>query len=256
MMILLSPTKIFDERHPSFYPPQSEPIFQKKSQILRELLRQLSPKELETQLKISPSLAQLNYERYQEENPLGFSGLSLFKGESFKYLKRETFTPEEIEYSQKYLRIFSGLYGLLRPLDNIHPYRLEMTNRLNLPESSSLYDFWRRDINDSLSREIEKRGGVCLNLASDEYFRTLQTGDPLFEKIRFITPLFKERRGDTYKTISTSAKQARGRVARFVIAGRLTSYESLLSFREEGYRYMPNESRPDQPHFYRDPPKS
>ncbi len=240
MLFLISPAKTLDLSSSYGNLPLTMPSFLKCSEILIKKVRKLSPADLEQLMGISPELAQLNYDRFKAWNlpflPENARPAALtFKGDVYLGLQAETFGTAEWEYAQQHLRILSGLYGLLRPLDLIQAYRLEMGTALANPKGKNLYAFWEKTLTDALNAELEeKKIEHVINLASQEYAKALN-----FKKIRaeVITPNFKERKNGKYQMISFFAKKARGLMCRFAIEQKIESPEQLKAFDLEKYFY-------------------
>jgi cytoplasmic iron level regulating protein YaaA (DUF328/UPF0246 family) len=206
-------------------------------------------------MKLSDSLARLNHQRFQEfdphtARPKGSKQAALaFDGDTYVGLRAREFTPEQMQFAQQHIAILSGLYGLLRPLDAILPYRLEMGTRLATPRGASLYEFWGDRIAQKINQRLKKSGnGVVLNCASQEYFGAVPEGAL---KAKVITPVFKEVRGGVAKIVSFSAKRARGMMARYVVDKRVTDVEAIKKFKEDGYKFVSKESTESQWLFLR-----
>lgn len=238
MLFLISPAKTLDLNTPFGNLPISMPAFLDRSETLIKTVKRLSPANLSELMSISPELAQLNYDRFQAWNlpflPENARPAALtFKGDVYLGLQAETFGTAEWEYAQKHLRILSGLYGLLRPLDLIQPYRLEMGTALANPKGKNLYVFWEKTLTDSVNAELEEQKiDYVINLASQEYSKALN-----FKKLRakIVTPNFRERKNGKYQMISFFAKKARGLMCRFAIEQQIDSPEQLKAFDLEKY---------------------
>ncbi len=250
MRILLSPSKT-----QTFELPEPEqftlPQFLEDSQQLMDILTQQSRAQIGELMQISDALASLNYERFsrfslpfspQNARPAVFA----FRGDVYDGLAADTLTAADIDFAQRHLRILSGLYGLLRPLDLIQAYRLEMKTPLDNPRGKNLYAFWGKRLAQQLVQETE----TVVNLASQEYFKALPT--QVLSTVRVITPVFKERKGETYKVIAIYAKKARGQMARYLIRERISDTEGIKGFREGGYAFVEQFSTEDQWVFARD----
>ncbi len=244
MLIILSPSKTLDYS-PSSVSLASEPVFQKQAQTLITYLRKLSATEIADLMDVSEKIAVLNRERYQNfekktQNKHSKQALLAFKGDVYLGFETERYTEKEYEYAQEHLRILSGLYGILKPMDWIQPYRLEMGTALNTPNAKNLYEFWgdkiTRSINEVLKMDSEK---TLINLASQEYFAAVV---PAKLRGKLITIHFKEWRADKLQVISFNAKKARGKMANFAILHHLTDPEALKYCREDGYVYNPEYS--------------
>jgi cytoplasmic iron level regulating protein YaaA (DUF328/UPF0246 family) len=245
MIAILSPAKKLNEKPPVFLEKSTIPIFLEDSKILVEELRKLSPEEISRLMNVSRNIAELNYERYFKwSTPFtqknASHALFTFKGQAYLGLKAEDFSRDDIEFSQDHLRILSGLYGLLKPLDLIQPYRLEMGTSLKNPRGKNLYEFWNDKLTSALNEELSgHKQKVLLNLASNEYFNAINT-----EKLEadIITPVFKEKKGNQYKTIAVYAKTARGVMVRYIIRNKIDDPRDIKDFGEEGYVYSPEMS--------------
>ena len=219
----------------------SEPHFKKNVNELVNVVRGLSVKDLENLMNISSNLAELNKDRFndfgnQEKKAAAFA----FAGDTYKGLGIEKFETEDLDWAQKHLRILSGLYGLLRPLDEIEPYRLEMGSKLKGAHGSSLYDYWGNKISKNLNQHAKEIGSkILVNCASNEYFNAINLNSLL---LRVITPIFMERKNGKEKIISFYAKNARGAMARFIIQNRLKSEEDIKKFDLDGYNYSAEKS--------------
>jgi cytoplasmic iron level regulating protein YaaA (DUF328/UPF0246 family) len=201
-------------------------------------------------MDISEKLADLNRQRFAAWNP-PFSTSNAkqaalaFTGDVYEGLDAANLGESDITFAQKHVRILSGLYGLLRPLDLIQPYRLEMGRPLETRTARNLYEFWRKTITDELNR---LPGDLLINLASQEYFKAID--ETALDK-GIVSPVFKDKKNGTFKIISFYAKKARGNMARFIVQNRINNVESLLGFDAEGYAYNPDLSTPAEPVFTR-----
>jgi len=240
MLILISPAKKLDYEHPAQTNQFSRPSNLDQSEILINLLRRYSSLDLAELMGISIKLAELNFDRYEAWNskPTKKNAkqcLFAFKGDVYAGMDAETFSEEDLKYSQAHLRILSGLYGLLRPLDLMMPYRLEMGTRLKNARGDNLYAFWGQRITDAINKQLKSQGDdILINLASNEYFKSVKQKDI---NGRIITPQFKERKGDTYKMIGVFAKKARGMMSRYILLNRLSDPDELKGFDQDGYRF-------------------
>lgn len=246
MILILSPSKTLStiESQASIQP--SQPDFLSRSEVLINRLRELDVEDLRELMSVSQSLATLNFERFlkwqipftnQNSNP----ALLSFKGDVFAGIDVKDFSDDDFLFAQQNLRILSGLYGVLRPLDLMQPYRLEMGTKVEVESNSNLYEFWR----DTLTPYFEEllrhdKENTLVNLASNEYSKAIN-----LSKLSgtVITPVFKEQKGDSLKTIAIYAKRARGLMSRFVIKNRLEQAEHLKTFAEEGYVFAPEHSK-------------
>lgn len=237
MIILISPSKTLDFSSPA-KDNYTTPLFIKDSCSLISELKKLSVKQICNLMSISDKLGELNFNRYHKFSRTfttknSREAIYAFRGDVYEGLSADSLTTKDIEYAQEHLRILSGLYGLLRPLDLIQPYRLEMGIKLANKEGKNLYQFWENKITEA----IEKDSTTIINLASQEYFKAINT-KVLSQKI--ITPIFKEKKGDSYKVIALLAKKARGLMSRYIIQNRLTKIEDIKNFSEAGYKFIPS----------------
>ena len=220
------------------------------------MLSTKSPHDLQKLMGISEALAELNVERYHAwSRPFKPSNAKqavlAFKGDVYLGLEAETFTPKQFEYAQEHLRILSGLYGVLRPLDLMQPYRLEMGTKLPVGQAKNLYDFWGSNITEQLNTQLESVGSeTLLNLASNEYFKSVK---PKALAANVVTPVFKDWSKDQYRVIGFFAKKARGSMSAWVIKKRVKTVKKLLQFDADGYRYSEADSTPEKPVFLRRP---
>ena len=219
----------------------SEPHFKKNANELVNVVRGLSVQDLEKLMDISTTLAELNKDRFNDfGNQQKKAAAFAFAGDTYKGLSVEKFEMEDLDWAQKHLRILSGLYGLLRPLDEIEPYRLEMGSKLKGAHGSSLYDYWGNQISENLNQHAKEIGSkILVNCASNEYFNAINLNSLL---LRVITPIFMERKNGKEKIISFYAKNARGAMARFIIQNRLKSEEDIKKFDLDGYNYSAEKS--------------
>jgi cytoplasmic iron level regulating protein YaaA (DUF328/UPF0246 family) len=239
MLILISPAKNLSKKM-ILYPKSSDIEFVKESKTLVTILKNYKPKDLSSLMKISPKLGELNYERYINwsypfNSDQKGTALYMFHGDVYLGLKAETFNEKEIEFAQKHLRILSGLYGIIKPLDIILPYRLEMSTKLKTDKGNNLYQFWDNKITERINQHLtDQNDTVLINLASDEYFKSVNLK---YLKAEVITPVFKEFKNGKYKTISIFAKKARGLMSNFIIKNQINKPEDLIRFNEENYFY-------------------
>ncbi|MGD9944245.1 MAG: peroxide stress protein YaaA [Burkholderiaceae bacterium] len=255
MLIVLSPAKTLDFETPPQTRSHSLPEFLDESALLISRLRRMPPVELASLMSISDSLAALNAARYAQWRP-PFSpanakqAVLAFNGDVYEGLDAPSLSERQLAWAQQHLRILSGLYGLLRPLDLMQPYRLEMGTRLANERGRNLYAFWGDRLARALAAELDaQRKPVLVNLASEEYFKSVPR-DSLGHRV--IQPVFQERRPGGYKVISFAAKRARGRMARFAIEHRIADPLRLQQFDWDGYRYEPSASDDTEWVFRRD----
>lgn len=257
MLAIISPAKSLDFDTPPVTRRYSTPDFLPEAGVLIDELAKLAPDEIARIMGISTKLGDLNYRRYAEWktpfDPTNAKPAALaFTGDVYMGLSSWTFDARDFNYAQKHLRILSGLYGLLRPLDLIQPYRLEMGTRLANRRGEDLYAFWGDRLTTALNQAIVDQGQrVLVNLASKEYFAVLQ---PEAIDARIITPTFKDLKNGKYKFLSFFAKKARGLMAAYLIKERVTTLKGLKAFDSEGYRYSEDQSRGDDWVFLRDKP--
>lgn len=259
MLMVISPAKTLDYTSPLATQEFTQPRYLEQSSQLIEVLRQLSPSELAQLMKVSDKIAGLNVARFTEWQPnfnLGNARQAIlaFKGDVYSGLDAESLTPEDFNYAQKHLRILSGLYGVLRPLDLMQPYRLEMGTRLQNTKGKNLYEFWGDQITESLNQCLaEQNASVLLNLASNEYFKAVQAKQL---KATLVNVDFKDLKNGQYKIISFYAKKARGMMARYVIEQQIDSVAALKNFNAQGYYYSAEQSKPNHLVFLRDHPEA
>ena len=240
MLILLSPAKTLDFDVPDLQNPSTLPEFLDEAQFLVDNLKKYNPSELQQLMRINPKLADLNAKRYMDWH-LPFTegnakpALLVFKGEVYTGLKAEELNADDLHFSQNHLRILSGLYGVLRPLDLIQPYRLEMGTKLKTLKGKDLYQFWGNKITESINRALKETGqNIIVNLASNEYFNSI---DKAKLDADIITPTFKDFSNGQYKFLTVYGKRARGMMTRFIIRNRIVEADSLKLFDEDGYYY-------------------
>ena len=254
MLIVISPAKTLDFETPPKVPTFTIPDFLDDSAELIDELRLYEPYRLGDLMGISPKLADLNSNRYHNWS-LPFTAdnakqsVLAFKGDVYAGLDADNLDVDDLQFAQAHLRILSGLYGVLKPLDLMQPYRLEMGTKLKNRRGKDLYDFWDDRINKILNDELAGQDSpVLVNLASNEYFKSVQ---PESLNARIVTPTFKEARNGDYKFISFTAKKARGLMSRYIIRNRLAEPDDLRGFDLEGYRYNDALSDTDSPVFTR-----
>jgi len=252
MLVVISPAKRLDwaERDVTV----TDPAFQEDAVRLVKTARNLTLGDLRKLMDLSPDLAKLNRDRFRDfaADPVADAtrpAALAFAGDTYQGLEASSLDQDELAWAQDHLRILSGLYGLLRPLDAIQPYRLEMGSRLKTRRGASLYDYWRDQLSKALNTQGEEIGtDILVNCASQEYFGAVA---PKALKLRVITPVFMEDKGGTAKIVSFFAKKARGAMARYIVQNRLTDPAGLLEFDTGGYAYQPDMSEPDRPVFLR-----
>ncbi|TCV99093.1 peroxide stress protein YaaA [Biostraticola tofi] len=245
MLMVVSPAKTLDYQTPLATRRYTQPELLAQSEKLIDLCRKMTPAHLSRLMGISDKLADLNAARFQSwqadftpDNAR--QAILAFKGDVYTGMAAESFSEQDFDFAQTHLRMLSGLYGILRPLDLMQPYRLEMGIRLANPAGPDLYHFWGERLTEMLNQALAVQGDdILLNLASQEYFKAVKT-----RRLsgRIITPVFLDEKNGKYKIISFNAKKARGMMSRFVIKQRLTRPEQLRDFTEGGYRFHGEES--------------
>ncbi|MGH1373084.1 MAG: peroxide stress protein YaaA [Cellvibrionaceae bacterium] len=240
MLLVISPAKNLDYETPAKTTQSTTPDFLEQAQQLIEQLRSLAPQDISKLMSISDKLGVLNYDRFQQWstpfNPDNAKQAVLaFNGDVYTGLNAESFKADDFKFAQKHLRILSGLYGLLRPLDLMQAYRLEMGTKFENNRGKNLYEFWGTLITDALNKQLKSlNSDVLVNLASNEYFKSVKAKSL---NATIITPVFKDWKGDKYKIISFYAKKARGLMCAYAINNRITNAEELKGFDLEGYQY-------------------
>jgi cytoplasmic iron level regulating protein YaaA (DUF328/UPF0246 family) len=240
MLIVISPAKTLDYETKPKTKIHTTPDYLDHSQQLINRARMYSVLDIMELMDVSKKIAELNFDRYEEwhtpftqENAK--QAVLAFKGDVYTGLDAESFSSTDFKFAQKHLRILSGLYGLLRPLDLMQPYRLEMGRKIETERGKNLYEFWGDIITEGLNQQLKKiKSGHLINLASNEYFKAVK---PKLLNAEIITPAFKEYKNGDYKMIGIYAKKARGMLSRYIIQNQLTDPEDLKSFDEEGYRF-------------------
>ena len=258
MIIVISPAKALDYETPPTTALHTQPDFLDHAGELIAVLREKSPAEIAELMSLSDALATLNAARYERwSRPFSPANakqaLLAFDGDVYAGLDAPSLSEDELAWAQDHLRILSGLYGVLRPLDLMQPYRLEMGTRLANPRGKNLYAFWGERITEALNALLARedaagREPVLLNLASDEYFKSVK---PKKLDGRLVSAAFEDWRGGRYKIISFYAKRARGLMSRFVIRNRIDAVEGLKAFDAEGYAFAPEASEADRLVFRR-----
>ncbi|MEE4096260.1 peroxide stress protein YaaA [Pseudomonas viridiflava] len=258
MLMVISPAKTLDFETPPTTERFTQPQYLDHSQELISQLRELAPAQIAELMHLSDKLAGLNAARFGSWTPAftpenAKQALLAFKGDVYTGLQAETLSEDQLDYAQKHLRMLSGLYGLLRPLDLMQPYRLEMGTRLANARGKDLYAFWGTRISEWLNEALADQGDdLLLNLASTEYFSAVKRSAL---NARIIDIEFKDLKNGQYKIISVYAKKARGMMSRFVIEERIDSPEALRAFDVQGYRYNAELSSPSKLVFLRDSPE-
>ncbi|MFK8042658.1 peroxide stress protein YaaA [Congregibacter sp.] len=255
MLSVISPAKTLDYESPVTTRKATQPEFLERSEALVEDARQLDPMDIRSLMGVSENIATLNHQRFMDwhrpfDKTNARQAILAFKGDVYTGLEAETMNAAQLAYAQKHLRILSGLYGVLRPLDLMQAYRLEMGLRFSNSGGKNLYDFWGDALTVSLNKQLKKTDtAVLLNLASNEYFKAVKPGALDGE---VITPVFKDLKNGKYKIISFFAKKARGQMARYIVDKEVNDVASLKKFRVGGYRYNAAESSARELVFTRD----
>ncbi|GAB2945264.1 peroxide stress protein YaaA [Hafnia psychrotolerans] len=254
MLTIISPAKTLDYESPLVTERFTQPELLDKSSQLMNIARTLTPAQISSLMGISDKLALLNAERFNDWQP-DFSpdnvrqAILAFKGDVYTGLQAEDFSAEDFDFAQNHLRMLSGLYGLLRPLDLMMPYRLEMGIRLPNAEGANLYAFWGDLLTEKLNSLLSQQGSkVLINLASDEYFKVVK---PAKLDGEIIKPIFLDQKNGNYKVISFYAKKARGLMSRFIIKERLDKPKQLQDFNLEGYQFDESRSQGNELVFTR-----
>lgn len=240
MIFLLSPAKSLNYEIETKNINSTTPEFLSESKILVEELKKFSPQKISELMEISEKLADLNYQRYQDfKTPFteknSKPALFVFDGDVYDGIDVENYNKKDLEFAQNHLRILSGLYGVLRPLDLMQAYRLEMSIPLKNKKGKNLYEFWQEKITQNLNEMLEKsQDKIILNLASEEYFKAVVT-----KKIKgkIINIVFKEKKNNDYKIIGIFAKKARGLMANYIIKNKIAEISEIKKFNIEGYKF-------------------
>ncbi len=240
MISVISPAKTLDFDSPPTTNTYTQPEFIAESEKIMAKLKKTSKKRIGILMDISKNLVDLNFERYQDWAPdfdkeSSRQAILAFKGDVYIGLEADKFAEDDLEFAQKHLRILSGLHGILKPLDLIRPYRLEMGTSLKVGRRENLYDFWKDKIYKNLNSAIEESGSnVLINIASNEYFSAVDTKKL---KAEIVKVDFKDFKNGEYKMLSFFAKKARGMMARYIIDHRINDPESIKSFNSDGYYF-------------------
>ena len=247
MIILMNSSKTLNFERPAHISKHTIPEFSDDSQLLVARLQKLSVSDFSRFMGVSEKLAVLNVKRYQNwsispEGSDAKQALLAFKGDIYAAMDADRYKIKDFDFAQKHLRILSGLYGILRPLDLIQPYRLEMASKLKTDRGPDLYRFWGHRINAALNELLKhEKSGTVINLASKEYFKSVRSN---LLKAEVITPVFKEYRDPNYRVVAIYAKKARGLMCDHIIQNRITRAEDLQAFQSDGYRFAPRLSSP------------
>ena len=255
MIILLSPAKTLDYEKLKTSTSYTVPLLLEKSKILINDLKKKKPNEISKLMNISDKLSSLNSERFKswkglkEKSKNSKEAIFVFKGDVYQGLNIESFKKKDLEYSQNHLRLLSGLYGLLKPLDVIEPYRLEMGTKLKTDKGKNLYEFWDQEICNEIVKDLKSlKSNTVINLASNEYFNSVKA---LEKTTNIISPVFKDFSKDKYKIISFYAKKARGLMAAWILKNKIKK-EEIKDFDIDGYYYSKRDSSESSPVFLRD----
>ncbi|MGB5276525.1 MAG: peroxide stress protein YaaA [Gammaproteobacteria bacterium] len=257
MLITLSPSKGQDFDSPSPSNTYSKPESLKDSELLIKELRKYKRQDIQQLMAVSENIAQLNAERFKSfKTPFttknAKQAIFAFKGDVYSGIEIEEYREADLHYAQDHLRILSGLYGCLRPLDLIQPYRLEMKTRLTNTRGENLYQFWGDSITDTLNKQLEKqKAPVLVNLASNEYFKSVK---PKKLKGRLLNINFKETRDGKTRIVAIFAKRARGMMADYILRNRIEKPEQIKKFNQGGYRFSRELSDDKQWTFVRPQP--
>ena len=245
MKVIISPAKTQDFEKPTTTKKFTQPTLLKQTKVLMKELEKLSKKDIVKLMSVSDKIAELNYERFHDYKfPFNLKNakqaLFAFQGDVYRDIDIENYNDKAMTFAQDHLRILSGLYGLLRPLDLIQPYRLEMKTKLKNPAGKDLYEFWGQQITAALQDD------TVINLASNEYSKALKNFSG-----RMITPVFKEIKDGQPKIIAIYAKLARGTMSNFIIKTQITKPEKIQEFNQDGYKFQPKLSNEDEFVFHR-----
>ncbi|RBW51391.1 peroxide stress protein YaaA [Marinobacter sp. F3R11] len=254
MLMVISPAKTLDYESPLATETYTQPDFLDDACELIDQLKELEPHQISNLMSISDKLGQLNAERFQSwHTPFSPANarqaILAFKGDVYTGLDAESFSEQDFSFAQKHLRMLSGLYGILKPLDLMQPYRLEMGTKFENKRGKDLYAFWGDRLTQEINRLLKNDDEVLVNLASNEYFKSLRKKD--LER-RLITPQFKDWKNGQYKMISFYAKKARGLMCRFAILNRITDANDLKGFDLDGYYFSEDQSDKNNWVFLRD----
>ena len=240
MIILMNSSKTLDFQQKIRFSKHTVPEFKKDADHLAKKLSKLSAADFSKLLKTSEKLTKLNVERYanwqtHSKGPNSKQALLAFKGDIYSGIDIENYKLKDFNFAQKHMRILSGLYGILRPLDLIQPYRLEMAAKLATSEGKNLYQYWGTKINKSVNALLKREdSGILINLCSLEYFKAIKVN---LLDAKVVTPVFKEFRDNSYRFITLYAKKARGMMCNYIILNHLTDVDAIKFFKVEGYRF-------------------
>jgi len=240
MLIVVSPAKTLDYETPAQTKKFTLPDYLDDSAELIHRMREFSSLDISELMNVSSKIAQLNFDRFEawdkkftEKNAK--QAMLAFKGDVYTGLGAESFSSKDLSFAQKHFRMLSGLYGMLRPLDLMQPYRLEMGTRLSTERGKNLYEFWGNEVTHGLNAQLKKiKSNYLINLASNEYFKVIK---PKELKGEIVTPAFKELKNGEYKMLGVYAKKARGLLSRYIIKNQLMDIEDIKTFNVAGYKY-------------------
>ena len=254
MLIVLSPAKTLDYTVDA-KSNHTAPQFLSQSSKLIKTLKEKEPKDIASLMGLSDKLASLNFDRYQSWKAAktvssdAKPSMLVFKGDVYQGLEANKFNAKQIKFAQKHLRILSGLYGILRPMDVIKPYRLEMGTKLKTEKGKNLYEFWGNSVQDNVVDDLtSQKSDLLINLASKEYFSVL---GKMPEYINVVSPVFKDFKNGEHKIISFYAKRARGLMAKWIIENNIKDFEKLSKFNLDGYYFSKKDSTVTEPVFLR-----
>ena len=249
MLTILGPAKTINTSPHGITKAYSSPAYLDQAELLVKEIRKWSLTQLKRHMQVSDKLATLTFERYAAWHKTygpeeGQQAILAFSGEVFNGLQARSLNEKDLKFSQEHVRILSGLYGVLKPLDLILPYRLEMGTKMKNPRGNTLYEFWQSILPDRIAAETGKQHpGVLINLASNEYFKSIKPGSFPYQ---IITPVFKESTGSGFRNVTVYAKKARGLMLRFIIQNRINNPEYLKAFDEGGYFLNNDLSTPEE----------
>ena len=254
LVTIISPAKKLDYSPVEKNIDSTIPSLLEHSNELIKDLKSLNPQEVSSLMSLSDKLGALNYERFQEwKTPFTKSNskqaILAFKGDVYQGLDAESLSETELIWAQKHVRILSGLYGILKPMDLMQPYRLEMGTKFATKRGQNLYDFWSSIITEELNKNFSSDNTNLLNLASNEYFKSINVSEL---KANVISPVFMDKKNGKYKIISFFAKKARGLMTRYVIKNRIEDITDIQNFDEGGYFFSEAMSEDNKPVFCRD----
>lgn len=256
MLIVVSPAKSLDFESAAKTKKFTKPEFLQESQQLVDQLKKLTPDDFSELMNISSTLGELNHQRYANwQLPFDLANakqaIFAFKGDVYIGLEAEKFTTADLNFAQKHLRILSGLYGVLKPLDLMQAYRLEMGSRFKNNKGKNLYDFWGSKLTENLNAILAaEKNPILVNLASKEYFGSVKTKEL---NARIITPVFKDYSRDQYRILSFFAKKARGSMSAYIVKNKIKTVNKLKNFDVDGYQFSEEESTDSKLVFLRKP---